>query len=47
MIAAIKDIPLWAVVTDALHHYLDRFERQHGRLPQLEESRDLSTRLKG
>ncbi len=33
VIAAIHDVPLWAVVTDAMQAYLDRYERDHGRLP--------------
>ncbi len=33
VIAAIHDVPLWAVVTDAMQAYLERYERDHGRLP--------------
>lgn len=33
VIAAIHDVPLWAVVTDAMQRYLERYERDHGRLP--------------
>ena len=34
VIAAIHDVPLWAVVTDAMERYLERYERDHGRLPE-------------
>jgi len=35
VVAAIRDVPLWAIVTDALEQYLKRFEDTHGQLPQL------------
>ena len=35
VIAAIHDVPLWAVVTDAMQAYLERYERDHGRLPDV------------
>ena len=37
VVATIRDIPLWAVVTLALEDYLARFERDHGRLPKLSD----------
>jgi predicted cobalt transporter CbtA len=38
VVATIRDIPLWAVVTTALEEYLDDFQKQHGRLPALDET---------
>ncbi len=35
VIAAIRDVPLWLIVTDALQHYMHRHEQQHGQLPRL------------
>jgi len=35
VIAAVRDLPLWAVVTDALRSYLIRYEEEHGQLPRL------------
>lgn len=37
VVATIRDIPLWAVVTLALEEYLETFQETHGRLPQLDE----------
>jgi hypothetical protein len=39
VIAAIHDVPLWAVVTDAMRRYLETYERDHGRLPDAAGSR--------
>jgi hypothetical protein len=47
VIAAIRDVPLWSVVADALDLYLDEFERRHGALPHLAESSDMPNRSKG
>ena len=38
VIAAIRDVPLWAIVTEALESYLSRFESEHGALPKLADS---------
>ena len=35
VIAAIRDVPLWLIVTDALQEYLHQFESEHGTLPHL------------
>ena len=35
VIAAIRDVPLWLIVTDALQHYMHRYEQEHGQLPRL------------
>jgi hypothetical protein len=35
VVATLRDVPLWALVTRVLEDYLDRFERDHGRLPEL------------
>jgi hypothetical protein len=35
VIATLRDVPLWALVTLALEDFLGRFEEQHGRLPEL------------
>lgn len=43
VIAAIHDVPLWAVVTDAMRRYLETYERDHGRLPDAGGSRRRST----
>ena len=40
VVATIRDVPLWSVVTAALEDYLDGFQKQHGTLPVLEEGRD-------
>lgn len=37
VVATIRDIPLWAVVTDALEDHLDTFQKDHGRLPVLDD----------
>lgn len=37
VVATIKDLPLWSVVTSALEGYLDAFENQHGKLPALDD----------
>jgi hypothetical protein len=38
VVAAIHDVPLWAIVTDGLERYLQGYEREHGRLPKLSGS---------
>jgi hypothetical protein len=35
VVATILDTPLWRVVTQALEEHLERFEKQHRRLPKL------------
>lgn len=35
VVAALRDVPLWTLVTTALEQYLERYERDHGALPQL------------
>ena len=37
VVATIRDIPLWEVVTAALEDYLDGFQKQHGKLPALDD----------
>ncbi len=37
VVATIKDIPLWVLVTLALEDYLDAFQSKHGQLPALDE----------
>lgn len=37
VVATIRDMPLWAVVTDALEDHLDAFQKQYGRLPALDD----------
>jgi hypothetical protein len=37
VVATIRDVPLWALVTQALEEFLDSFQRDHGRLPELDE----------
>ncbi len=37
VVATIRDIPLWSVVTSALEDYLETFQNQHGRLPALDD----------
>lgn len=37
VVATIRDMPLWAVVTDALEDHLDAFQKDHGRLPVLDD----------
>ena len=39
VVATIRDVPLWSLVTAALESYLDGFERSHGRLPELVDER--------
>ncbi len=38
VVATIRDMPLWALVTLALEEYLERFQKTHGKLPALDES---------
>ena len=47
IIAALRDVPLWAVVTDSLEQYLERFEDAHGRLPDLARTTTRDTVRKG
>jgi predicted cobalt transporter CbtA len=35
VIAAVRDVPLWAVVTEAMREYLVKYEQAHGPLPGL------------
>jgi len=37
VVATIKDIPLWVLVTLALEDYLDAFQSKHGQLPALDD----------
>jgi hypothetical protein len=37
VVATIKDVPLWSVVTSALEGYLETFQDQHGKLPALDD----------
>ena len=37
VVATIRDVPLWALVTLALEEHLERFEKKHGRLPALDD----------
>jgi len=40
VVATIRDVPLWALVTQALEEYLDAFQLRNGRLPELEQPSD-------
>ena len=42
VIAAIRDVPLWTVITDALEQHLQGYERDHGKLPDLTQTRSSS-----
>jgi hypothetical protein len=35
VVAALRDEPVWTLVSAAIEEYLERFEREHGRLPRL------------
>lgn len=37
VVATIRDVPLWALVTLALEEHLERFEKNHGQLPALDD----------
>jgi len=37
VVATIRDVPLWALVTHALEEYLDEFQKNHGQLPTFED----------
>jgi len=37
VVAAIRDVPLWSLVTLALEEYLERFQKQRGQLPELDD----------
>jgi predicted cobalt transporter CbtA len=37
VVATIRDVPLWVVVTAALQSYLEAFQQEHGRLPALDD----------
>lgn len=39
LVATIKDVPLWALVTHALEEYLDDFQKKNGQLPTFENGR--------
>ena len=41
VVATIRDMPLWAVVTAALEEYLDEFQKQYGKLPAMEDRSSL------
>ena len=38
VVATIRDVPVWAVVTAALEEYLEDFQKRHGQLPALDEA---------
>ena len=46
VIAAVHDVPLWSVVTEALREYLERYEEQHGTLPRAGASGQRTSRGK-
>lgn len=37
VVATIRDIPLWALVTHALEEYLEDFQKSHGQLPTFDD----------
>jgi hypothetical protein len=37
VVATIRDVPLWALVTHALEDYLDEFQRTNGKLPTFDD----------
>ena len=37
VVATIRDMPLWALITLALEEYLERFQKKHGQLPTLDD----------
>ena len=37
VVATIRDVPLWALVTLALEDYLEAFQGKHGQLPALDD----------
>jgi len=37
VVATIRDVPLWALVTHALEDYLDDFQKNHGQLPSFDD----------
>jgi hypothetical protein len=37
VVATIRDVPLWSIVTAALEDYLESFQDQHGKLPALDD----------
>jgi len=37
VVATIRDVPLWALVTLALEDYLEAFQRKNGQLPALDD----------
>ena len=47
VVAAIRDVALWTIVTDALELYLARFQDQHGQLPNLDSGQNDVARGKG
>ncbi len=46
VVAAIRDVALWTIVTDALELYLAGFQKQHGQLPNLVSDRNDTVRGK-
>ena len=39
VVATIRDVPLWALVTDALEQYLEECQQKNGQLPTLDDGR--------
>jgi len=37
VVATIRDVPLWALVTHALEEYLDEFQKTNGQLPTFDD----------
>jgi hypothetical protein len=37
VVATIRNMPLWALITLALEEYLERFQKKHGQLPTLDD----------
>lgn len=37
VVATIRDVPLWALVTHALEAYLAEFQKTHGQLPTFDD----------
>lgn len=46
VVATIRDVPLWEVVTTALEDYLEVFQRKHGELPALDDGSEVERGLR-
>jgi hypothetical protein len=44
VVSAVRDVPLWSLVTTALEQFLSTYEAEHGALPELAAAPSPSSR---